>query len=307
MLSKKIDDNQLPKLKYWADSIAEYVISLNPEKQTYTIASGVSASGDIHFGNFRDVVTSFAVAQAIEKQGKKVRHIYSLDNFDRLRKLPHGLPESYSKYIGCPLSKIPSEEKSVSYSEYFEKKYLESLKELKIDAEIIDQTKMYEKGVYDDYIISALQQRKEIAKILLSFMTDKAKQEKNIDEEEYISNYYPVSVYSEFSNKDATEIIDYDGDSKIKYRCSITDKESEIDIREKHIVKLAWKVDWAVRWIYEDVCFEPGGQDHASPSGSYDVTSTIAKQIFNHEPPVFSGYGFVGISGGGTKMSWFKR
>ena len=28
--------------------------------------------------------------------------------------------------------------------------------------------------------------------------------------------------------------------------------------------KLAWKIDWPMRWMIEGVDFEPGGKDHAS-------------------------------------------
>ena len=48
-----------------------------------------------------------------------------------------------------------------------------------------DQTKMYESGIYDPAIFEALNKRKEIADILLSFMSEKAKGEKGINPEEY--------------------------------------------------------------------------------------------------------------------------
>ena len=58
-----------------------------------------------------------------------------------------------------------------------------------------------------------------------------------------------------------------------------------------------------MRWKYEQVDFEPGGKDHASPGGSYDTSRVIAKKIFNYEAPVFQGYEFIGIKGTTGKMS----
>ena len=61
-----------------------------------------------------------------------------------------------------------------------------------------------------------------------------------------------------------------------------------------------------MRWKYEGVVFEPGGHDHASPGGSYDVSSVVSKTVFDYEPPIFVEYKFVGIQGLGSKMSGSK-
>ena len=58
-----------------------------------------------------------------------------------------------------------------------------------------------------------------------------------------------------------------------------------------------------MRWAYEGVDFEPGGKDHASPSGSYSVSSIISEKIFGYRPPVFIGYEFIGLKGLTGKMS----
>jgi lysyl-tRNA synthetase class 1 len=58
-----------------------------------------------------------------------------------------------------------------------------------------------------------------------------------------------------------------------------------------------------MRWRYEKVDFEPGGIDHASINGSYDTSKDISKEIFGYQPPIFQGYGFIGIKGLAGKMS----
>jgi len=293
--------------KHWSELFTDEVLEVFPDEEIYTCAAGISPSGIIHFGNLRDVVTSLGVFQELKNRGKKVKIIFSWDDFDRFRKVPVGVDSSFEEYIGLPLSKVPCPDgKYSSYAEKYEKEFEESMKELNIDLEYRYQTQEYISGKYDDLIIFALQNRKKIAEILLSFMTEKGKENKNINPEKYKKNYYPISVYSSFNGKDNTKIIDYDGDKKITYKCFDTGQEETIDITKKRIVKLAWKVDWAMRWKLEKVDFEPAGKDHSSPGGSYDVSSQIIKEVFDGQPPVFEGYEFVGLQGLGGKMSGSK-
>ena len=303
----RIGGEEYGKATYWADGIAEYLIQRYPNKQKFICASGISPSGPIHFGNFREVITTFAVVKALQDKGKQAEFIYSWDDFDRFRKVPTGIDPSYEESIGKALSDISSpHDKTKSYAEYYEHEFEKALQAFNITPTYKYQTKQYQSGAYDEQMFEALHKRKEIADIFLSFMTEKGKKNKSIVDSEYRESYFPISLYSRFTNKDATEILSYDGKKTVRYRCKITKKEEEIDLSKTRIAKLNWKVDWAMRWKYEDVCFEPGGSDHAAPDGSYDVSATIAKEIFNAEPPVFTEYGFVGIQGGSTKMSGSK-
>ena len=301
----RIGEKEMGSSAYWADSIADYLIQKHPGKETFVCASGISPSGAVHFGNFREVITTFAVVRSLKDKGKNAQFIYSWDNFDRFRKVPSGIDPSYGQYIGKALSDIPSPDgtREESYAEYYQKEFEETLKEFNIPAAYRNQTEYYKNGTYDVYIFEAMKKRKEIAAILLEHMTKNGKKDKGITDEKYRKNYYPITVYSRFTGKDATDILSYDGKTTIRYRCRITEKEEEIDLSKIHIAKLSWKIDWAARWKHEKVCFEPGGGDHAAPSGSYDVSSAIAERIFETEPPVFTEYGFVGIQGLSTKMS----
>jgi lysyl-tRNA synthetase class 1 len=291
----------------WAVAAAEAILKETPDENLYTAAAGISPSGVVHFGNFRDIVTAHLVRNALIEKGKSARLIFSWDNFDRFRKVPAGVPESFAEHIGKPLSKIPDPLGELSsYAERFEQPFVEAMKRLEIDIEYRDQTALHESGVYDAAMFHALGKRHEIADVLLSFMTDKAKGEKGIDPDAYRENYYPISLYSRFTGKDATKILSYDGASTVTYLCVETGKEDTVDLSKEHIAKLAWKIDWPMRWRHEQVHFEPGGHDHASPGGSYDVASTIAHDIFEYLPPLFVEYKFVGIQGLGAKMSGSK-
>jgi lysyl-tRNA synthetase class 1 len=291
----------------WASAVADAIIAAHPDDATYTTAAGISPSGVVHFGNFRDIVTSHLVRQALIAKGKSARLIFSWDNFDRFRKVPFGVPESFAEHIGKPLSKIPDPwGEYASYAEHFQKPFEDAMRRLGIDIEYRDQTALHESGIYDEEIFHALRERGRIADVLLSYMSDKAKGEKGIDPVAYREEYYPISLYSRFTGKDSTKILSYDGVSTVVYRCLETGQEETVDLAKEHIAKLAWKIDWPMRWKHEQVRFEPGGQDHASPGGSYDVASTVAHDIFDYPAPVFVEYKFVGIQGLGAKMSGSK-
>lgn len=305
--SNKFDFLKVQGKMSWASVVADEIISKHPEEKQYTVAAGISPSGVVHFGNFRDVVTAYLVRVALKEKGKKAHLIFSWDNFDRFRKVPAGVPESFAEHIGKPLSKIPDPSgQSYSYAEYFQKPFVKAMDILGIAIDYRDQTLLYESGVYDKWILHCLAERKKIADILLSFMTDKAKGEKGINPAVYRENYYPISIYSRFTGKDITKILNYDGGSSVTYLCVETGKEDTVDLSKEHIAKLAWKIDWPMRWQHEGVSFEPGGHDHASPGGSYDVASVISKEIFSYDAPVFVEYKFVGIQGLGSKMSGSK-
>ncbi len=292
----------------WVGKVTDKVLAEFPDLDLYTCAAGISPSGIVHFGNFRDVMTSLAVMNELVARGKKARLLFSWDNYDRFRKVPVGVDPSFSKYIGMPLTEVPDPDgKFPSYARKFEVEFEESMKELDIPLDYRYQTQEYKSGRYADQIAFALQNREKAADIQLQFKTDKGNQEKGIDPEDYRRTYFPVTVYSRFSGTDKVQVLSYDGGTKLTYKCLVTGKTEQIDFKETPVVKLPWKIDWPMRWGEEHVNFEPGGKDHATPGGSYDVSATVAREMFGRKPPVFQGYQFVGIQGvKGGKMSGSK-
>jgi len=284
----------------WAKEIAEEIIKERPNEEEYTIASGVSPSGFIHIGNFREIVTPYMVVKMLRKMGKKVRYILSVDNFDRFRKVPGGLPEELSANIGkpyvdfaCPL------DPSVSYGEYMQNRFIGELKAVDIEPECIFQAKMYRSGAYKNDVIEAMAKRGEIFEIVDSFRTQDA-------EEGEKENYYPISVYCTACGKDSTKVKGYNNKTHdMEYECECGHRE-KVNLDNFFNVKLLWKIDWPMRWRYEKVCFESGGLDHSTAGSSHDVAKNIVTKIFDFEPPIYYGYNFIGIKGGGAKMSSSK-
>ena len=281
----------------WANEIADRIIKERPNEKVYTIASGVSPSGFVHIGNFREIVTPLFVAKALKNKGKNVRFILSLDEFDRFRKVPGNIPSEYSKYIGKPYVDIPSPfSQGESYAEYFEKRFLNELKQVGIEPECIYQAKEYRSGRYAQKIKLAMDKRFEIFDIIDSFRTQDA-------EEGEKDNYYPISIYCDNCGKETKQIISYDSKSgDIEYKCECGHM-CKINIFTAKNIKLQWKVDWPMRWQEENVIFESGGMDHSTANGSHDVAERISREIFGFEPPIYEPYNFIGIKGGGAKMS----
>ncbi|MSU76089.1 lysine--tRNA ligase [Patescibacteria group bacterium] len=290
---------------HWAEAAAEEVLGEFPDQKVCTTAAGISPSGVIHFGNFRDVMTAFAVGRALQHLGKKTRTLFTWDDYDRFRKVPEGIDQKFEKELGKPLSAVPDPHggKKGSYAERFEKLFEASVKEIGIELEYRYQTKEYAAGKYDKHLVTALKNREKIAEILFSLMSDKAKAANDLELDSYRKDFYPVSVYSRFTGTDHTRVVNYDGDKTLTYECKDTNQTDQVVIGKDRLVKLSWKTDWAMRWMHEKVGFEPAGADHASPGGSRDASSRISRDIFNYPPPVFIGYGLVGLQGEAGKMS----
>ncbi len=271
---------------FWADAIADRIIKEKGDKEEYVCASGVTPSGQVHIGNFREVITTDMVVRALQDKGKKVKFIYSWDDFDRFRKVPKGIGTDYKKYFGMPISDIPSPyDSSMSYAKYNEKKFENSLKKICIKPDFIYQNEMNKKCVYADLIKVALEKKDEIKEILNKFR-----------KQPLADDWWPIMIYCDKCKKDFTTITEVD-DYNISYKCKCGHIET-FDIRKKGIVSIRWRIDWSLRWRYEAVDFEPGGIDHSVYGGSFTTAKEISKKVFDFEPPIYQFYEWIGIKGG---------
>ncbi len=285
---------------HWSEEIAKKIIDRNPNKEEYVCAAGISPSGSIHIGNFRDIATSYFVVKALRKMGKKAKLLFSWDEFDRLRKVPvnvAAVTEGFDKYIGQPYVDAPDPFGCCeSYAKHFQNEFEASIKKFGIDMDYRYQASQYRSGKYAKYIIQALEKRGEIFDILDSFRTQEATEDER-------KNYYPVGIYCAHCGKDTTKITSLSDDCKVaEYECACGHKGT-FNFETDFNCKLAWKIDWPMRWMFEGVDFEPGGKDHASPTGSYQTSRIIAEKIYGYEAPLFQGYEFIGIKGTTGKMS----
>lgn len=296
---------------HWSEEIAQKIIDRNPNKEEYVCAAGVSPSGSIHIGNFRDFATPLFVVKALKKKGKKAKLLVSWDEFDRCRKIPANVQavvgNAYDKYIGCPYVDIPDPWGChESYAKHFEEEFLKGIEPFGFELDCRYQADLYRSGAYTSDILESIQKRGEIFEILDSFKTkdlSKSEEERKAEHDAEKEAYSPVSIFCPQCHTDFTKITRFSEDgTEADYTCRCG-HSGHFDFKTDFNCKLGWKVDWAMRWRYEQVDFEPGGKDHAAPTGSFSNSKIISKRIFNYEPPIFQGYEFIGIKGMTGKMS----
>lgn len=283
------------KLIHWADFTADRIIRQKGDKEEYVLASGITPSGVVHFGNFREVITVDLVARALRDRGKKVRFIFSWDDFDTFRKIPKNMPrqKELEDYLFMPIVDTPDPYgQEESYARHHQVNFENQLREVGIEAEYLYQAQKYRLGEYREAIVKTLQARAEIMKILNTHRS-----------QPLAENWWPVSVYCENCNRDKMKDIHYGGDLNLNYTCELCAHEGCEELATSKRIKLPWRVDWPMRWAYEKVDFEPGGKDHSSQGGSYTTAQEIVRQVYQSEPPIYLQYDFVSIKGGGGKMS----
>jgi lysyl-tRNA synthetase, class I len=275
-----------------------------------TCASGISPSGPVHLGNLRELMTPHFVADEVRKQGVPCRHILSWDDYDRLRRVPAGFPESFAEHIGRPLSAVPDPcGRHPNWAEHFKEPLRESLARLGVRVTEISQTQMYTSGAYTEQVIIAMRRRADIGAVLARYQTRRSAQAGAADPDDDdpqnadTRSYYPFKPYCAVCGRDDTTVTAFDDQTtEITYTCGCGAQLGPVPIAEV-AGKLVWKVDWPMRWAYERVTFEPAGVDHSSPGSSFTVGAELVTEIFGGEMPLHFGYSFVGTSGGSSKMS----
>ncbi|WP_455381450.1 lysine--tRNA ligase [Salinispira pacifica] len=295
MNSENTVDVSAMNMSHWADSYAERIIREKGEKEQYTCASGITPSGTVHIGNFREIISVDLVVRALRRRGIQVRFIYSWDDYDVFRKVPKNMPmqEELRKHLRWPITLVPDPwGREKSYARANEVELERELATVGIEPEYIYQAERYRSSVYAEGIKRALEHREVIREILNRFRT-----------EPLPGDWWPVSVFSNFTNTDNTTVLGWDGGYGVTYRCDDTGKEETVDVRSTMAVKLPWRIDWPMRWAFERVDFEPAGKDHHSEGGSFDTSRLLCKSVYDFDAPVSFQYDFISIKGRGGKIS----
>ena len=140
-----------------------------------TVSSGASPSGRVHLGNLREFLTVHFVAEELRRRGVPTRHLHVWDDYDRFRKVPAGVDESWSEHIGRPLSKVPDPEGChPSWADHFKQPLHDALHAMGVDMDEVSQTERYEAGHYKDAVLRAVAARDEIEAVLARHRTKAA-------------------------------------------------------------------------------------------------------------------------------------
>ncbi len=287
----------------WVTRAADEAVRHAGEGNPVTCASGASPSGPVHLGNLREFLTVHFVADELRRRGVEVRHLHSWDDYDRFRKVPAGVPAEWVEHIGRPLSAVPDPwQCHDSWAAHFKAPLQAALTELGVEMVEVSQTEQYTAGAYRDQVLHAVAARARIDQILDRYRTKKADDDTDdvapaAPAVEDLSRF-PFKPYCRTCNRDTTTITSYDDDSTdLAYTCNSCGDSHVTNLATQSEGKLVWKVDWPMRWQFENVNFEPGGADHATPGSSYTVGKEVVKEIFSGVAPCFVAYGFVGFAG----------
>lgn len=289
------------KNTHWADQTADKIIRERGDLDLYTCASGITPSGTVHIGNFREIISVELVVRALRSRGKNVRFIYSWDDYDVFRKVPQNMPNQdiLEKHLRFPITMVPDPfERDSSYARHHEVDVENILPAVGIHPEFLYQSERYRAGLYAEGMKIALNSRQKIKECLNHYRDEEHKIPEN-------EAYWPVAAFCSACNKDTTTITDWDGDWTVSYSCDCGYSE-KADLRTAKGIKLGWRVDWPMRWKHENTVFEPAGKDHHSHGGSFDTARLVSKQIYDWDAPVSFRYDFIGIKGTPGKMSSSK-
>ena len=287
---------------HWADQCAQKIIRERGDLDSYTCASGITPSGTVHIGNFREIISVDLVVRALRRLGKKVRFIYSWDDYDVFRKVPENMPDkkTLEAHLRFPITMVPDTTgRDASYARHHEVDVEQVLPLVGIEPEFLYQVERYRSGMYAEGMKTALQNREKIKDCLNRYRDDAHKIPEN-------EEYWPAAAFCCKCNKDTTEILSYDGEYGVEYRCTSCGHSEKADLRSSKELKLGWRVDWPMRWQFEKTVFEPAGKDHHSQGGSFDTARLVSQEIYNWPAPVSFRYDFIGIKGLPGKMSSSK-
>ncbi len=285
---------------HWADQTAEKIIREKGDKELYTCASGITPSGTVHIGNFREIISVDLVVRALRDMGKKVRFIYSWDDYDVFRKVPVNMPKQdlLTAHLRFPITMVPDPwDRDESYARHHEVDVETILPAVGIAPEFLYQAKRYRASEYAEGMRKALE-HKDALKVILDKFRD--------EEHKIQGEWWPINAFCDACNKDTTEIDLWDGEWKVSYHCEACGHKETVDLRTCKGIKLGWRVDWPMRWNHEQVDFEPAGKDHHSQGGSFDTARHVCKDVYGWDAPVTFRYDFIGIKGTPGKMSSSK-
>ena len=285
---------------FWSDQIADLII--NRKKYNYinekiknpkilTIKSSTSISGLPHIGNASDVIRHDSVIRSLKEKNQKVNFIWVAEDMDPWRKVPANIPKEYSKYLGMPVSSIPSPDGSnKTYVDYFVDLFIKSLKkEYGTNPKVISTTKEYKKGTFYKQIKKVLQNTEEIKKILEKHRNDKLPEDYSL--------WKPVCEKCGKIITTVTTKIQEDG---VYYECKDYefkeyDKKAYNKIKgcgykgfsdiKKGNGKLLWVAEWASEWVVWKVVFEGAGKEHFMPTSSFWRAGEISEKILDWPEP----------------------
>lgn len=289
----------------WIDKLASTIIKrekdIGRSLELILVESGLGASGFPHVGSLGDAVRAYGVALAIKNLGYDSNLIAYSDDLDGLRKIPSGLPEWLSDYIGKPVSNIPDPigQCHDSYGSHMSSLLLDALDRLEINYKFLNAAKVYGTGMLTNQIDMILSHAPDLGN----------KIEEIVGQTKYKESlpYFPICescgrLYVAQAEKYIRE------EKKVSYICNGT-KLGNNDVKGCGYTgeipisagkgKLAWKVEFAARWSSLDIRFEAYGKDIMD---SVRVNDWVSDVVLHYAHPLHVKYEMF-LDKGGKKIS----
>jgi len=282
---------------FWADIIAKNL----KEKAPHIVADGKTPSGKVHVGSLRGVLIHDFINKSLHAQKAESRYIYYFDDSDPMDALPNYLDQKkYSRFMGVQLKNIPAPGGKGSFARYYADDFQRVFESLGVEAEVIYTSDLYEQGKFDKAIRTALDNAEKIQEIYQRVSGSKKKK-----------NWLPFQPICPNCGKVGTTLATgWDGE-KVSFSCE--EKLVEWAKGCGHSGKISpfggngtlpWKVEWPSKWLVLGTTIEGAGKDHSSAGGSREVAETIAREVFDIDPPADVAYEHFLF--GGKKMSSSK-
>lgn len=289
----------------WIDKLASTIIKrekdIGRSLGLILVESGLGASGFPHIGSLGDAVRAYGVALAIKNLGYDSKLIAYSDDLDGLRKIPSGLPEWLSDYIGKPVSNIPDPigQCHDSYGSHMSSLLLDALDRLEINYKFLNAAKVYGNGMLTNQIDMILSHAPDLGN----------KIEEIVGQSKYKESlpYFPICescgrLYVAHAEKYIRE------EKKVSYICNGT-KLGNNDVKGCGYTgeipisvgkgKLAWKVEFAARWSSLDIRYEAYGKDIMD---SVRVNDWVSDVVLHYAHPLHVKYEMF-LDKGGKKIS----
>lgn len=283
----------------WVDVIVEDVLASRPADR-YVVNDAKSPSGPIHVGSLRGVVLHDCVARALRDRGRPARFLYGFDDYDPMDGRPASLPEEFDRYLGLPLSEIPSPDGDASsYARYFGLGFADVFRRLGSEPEIYWTSEMYKSGAFNEAIRIALDRADELIEI-----------DREISGSRKVERH-PIQPVCENCGRIGTTVVTAWDGREVAYECrpdKVTwargcghrGRRSPFDGGSK----LQYKAEWAAKWWILQVSVEGAGKDHMTKGGSHDVAAAMCERVYDYRMPYPIPYEWFLV--GGRKMSTSK-
>ncbi|MCP8310319.1 MAG: lysine--tRNA ligase [Candidatus Methylarchaceae archaeon HK01M] len=271
----------------WIDKVAKKIIEredrLRRSKDLLHVESGIGASGIPHIGSLSDGIRAYGVKLALEDMGYRSELVAFSDDMDGLRKIPVGLPEDLSKFIGTPVSMVPDPFSCHdSYGDHMSSLLIDALDRCNMKYKFQSGTEAYKSGLMNKEItlllekadtigrkIAEISGQKKFERALPYFpLCDKCNRMYVAEAYEYLPDEKSV-LYKCVGSKIGTRWVE---------GCGYEDKASVINGQGK----LSWKVEFAARWSALDIRFEAYGKDIAD---SVKINDWVSDHILDFPHP----------------------